>query len=375
MHRKTALERTIIRSLEPALLSDDMNNLLSYPSFSVGTRTYTWQDVLLAAILRGEWSELEEQTRQGLALVRRAEATEESPSEQEIEATAQEFRYERELITAEEMEAWLAGFELTVDDWMDYLERSIIRKAQGDRADESLVSSAPTDEEIAECIGAEAVCSGALARFGEKLAARAAIDERSAGQKTDDLSAPRGEEFDRLVSEITESFTRSGFTTKPSPERIAEIARLERVFRDFSQGPASSSAIRAQIDAHRLDWIRLDLRELSFGDEAAAREASLCLREDREPLEAVAGNAHVPIRQARLYLDEIDPGARPDLLSARPGDLVGPVSVGDEFHLFLLEAKTMPSEEDPEVRRRAEETLLSRVVEQEVAARVRWERG
>src|SRR5262245_17083758 len=104
-----------------------MNTLLDRPAFSVGSQTYTWADVVLSAHLRGEWAQLEEQTRLGMNLVHRAEE-DESPSEEEIEAAGEEFRYARDLVTAEEMEAWLGRFDLTVESWTDYLERSILRQ-------------------------------------------------------------------------------------------------------------------------------------------------------------------------------------------------------------------------------------------------------
>lgn len=126
------------------------------------------------------------------------------------------------------------------------------------------------------------------------------------------------------------------------------------------------------MDAHRLDWIRLEVREIAFADEAAAREAALCLREDGATLESVANDAHTPVREGRYYLDETDPETRPMLLSAGPDELVGPLSLSDGFHLVLVREKIMPSDQDADIRRRAEETLVSSLSEREAHTRVRW---
>jgi len=346
-----------------------MKDLLEEPAFVVGARTYTWRDVLTAAILRGDWSNLEQQTREGLALVAQADEEGTRPSEEAIEAAGQEFRYERELITAEEMEAWLARFDITVDDWMDYVERSLLR--QSGRAADAADEEQSEQDDIAGVMVAEAACSGALADFARKLAGRAAIAERAAAEKLE-AGSPSLEDLSAARSEVAAAFERLEIVP-PTEETVSELARLELAFEAYSRRLATPAAVAAQIEAHRLDWIRLDVFSLSFQEESAAREAWLCLEEDGVSLQEVAASAHVPVERAQLYLSELDAAARPSLLSARPGELVGPLAFGDRFHLFLLHDKFSPSRENPEVRRRAEEALAQKVVDQELSARVRWQ--
>ena len=156
-----------------------MNTILSKPVFSLGERTYTWLDVVLAAIVRGDWAALETQVSLGLALVERAGEADELPEEAEIDAAAEEFRYDRDLVTAEEMEGWLGRCGLTLEEWMEYIERLVVRQAETDPDDDSLLESFD-----AEAVGAnviiEAICSGELYRFAQTLAGRAAIASRAA---------------------------------------------------------------------------------------------------------------------------------------------------------------------------------------------------
>ncbi len=331
-----------------------------------------WRDVAAAAVLRGDWSALEEQVRQGLALSHRAEEAGETVSEEELEAAAQEFRYERELIAAEEMEAWLARAGLSVDDWMEYIERALLRA--GGTPDEDLSAFAPENDEISECILAESVCSGALSRFAETLAGQAALGQASAAGGTGQHAEPTPKDMKRAVVEVSSVFERSGppDLVPPGAERIAELARLTLVFEDICRRLATPPAVRRAIEARNLDWVRLDVQDVGFTREAAAQEALLCLREDGDSLEAVAANAHTAPRESRLYLEDVDETARPQLLGAGPGDLVGPLRLGEEFHLLLVRDKALPSERDPEVRRRAEFHLRAAAVEHEIQARVRW---
>ncbi|MEO8431049.1 MAG: hypothetical protein ABI592_06025 [Acidobacteriota bacterium] len=348
-----------------------MKSLLDLPAFAVGEETYSWQDVVLAAMVRGDWAALEVQTREGLALAHWAENAGERPSDEDLDAVAQEFRYERDLIAAEEMEVWLARFGLTVDDWMGAIERAMLRSAHPEEVGDALARFSVDESEVSRSAPADAVCSGALPRFAMALAARAAIANRSGAEPPRAFEEGRSAERTGRMSSIDAAFARLGFPPA-NDGRVAALARLEEGFEEFSRRLADPSAIRGQIEAHRLDWILLDWRALVFSEEAAAREAALCLREDGESLEAVAEDAHLSIVETRAYLGDVDASARPELLSARPGDFVGPLRIEDVFHVLQLRGKTMPSEEDPEVRNRAETSLRSKVTDQEVAARVRW---
>jgi hypothetical protein len=348
-----------------------MKDLLEQGAFSVGSRAYTWRDVVAAAVLRGDWSVLEQQTRLGLALVQQAEEQDARPSEEQIEAAGQEFRYERELITAEEMEAWLGRFGITVDDWMDYVERSLLRQANQDSETEAEPDE-PDEDELAQSVIAEAACSGTLTEFAQRLAGRAAMAARAAAEKLDDAGEIDPEDLDAVRREVAAAFERLGLPP-PDGEAVAELSRLERTFEAYSSRLITPAAVRAQIEAHRLDWIRLDIFSLTFQNESAAREAWLCLEEDGTSLAQVAASAHIPVQEAHLYLGDVDAGARSGLMSARPGEIVGPLALGDRFHLFLLRDKSAPTEDDPEVRRRAEEALQGRLLEQELAARVHWQ--
>ncbi len=348
-----------------------MKDLLEQSAFSVGSRAYTWRDVVTAAVLRGDWSVLEQQTRLGLALVEQAESRNARPSEEEIEAAGQEFRYERELITAEEMESWLGRYGITVDDWVDYVERWLLRRASPGTSAAAGTDDAET-EEVAHSVVAEAACSGALGEFAQTLAGRAAIAERAAAEENDGAGDVDPDAVAAGRDEVAAAFERLGLPS-PAEESVAELSRIERTFEAYSRRLTTPAAVRAQIEAHRLDWIRLDVFSLSFHDEAAAREAWLCLEEDGVSMTQVAASAHIPVEQTQLYLSDLDANARPGLLSAQPGEIVGPLAFGDRFHLYLLRDKAAPSEDNPDVRRRAEESLQASFIEQELAARVHWQ--
>src|SRR5207245_11303312 len=86
-----------------------------------GGQEYTARDAIDAAIFRGEldvkWKEFLHQ----VAAERRADELDVEPGDSAISGAAEAFRYEYDLITAEDTEAWLANRLLTLADFADYL--------------------------------------------------------------------------------------------------------------------------------------------------------------------------------------------------------------------------------------------------------------
>ena len=101
-----------------------MDTLLREVVFAVDGTPYLGGDVVLAAKRWGEWTSLEEQVRQGVACLRRLTDSGEVLAPGDVESVAREFRYERNLISGQEMEAWLGRWALTLDEWTEYLRRS-----------------------------------------------------------------------------------------------------------------------------------------------------------------------------------------------------------------------------------------------------------
>ena len=159
------------------------SGVLERPVFTVGRRQFRWSDVAE----RFDW-----------------EAIPRPPGESDLDGAEARFRYERGLVAAEEMEGWLARWQIAVGDWREYLRGSA---DQGERG--RWVS---------------AVCSGSLERAAEDLAARAAAAEA--------LGEPD----------------------------------LDRAFDRFVAQAVTPDALRTILEARKADWIRVDCRTLVLVD-------------------------------------------------------------------------------------------------------------
>jgi hypothetical protein len=348
-----------------------MPNALGGTVFTAGGTPYYFEDVVLAATLWGEWDDISRISRQGIACLKRLDATGEQLQSVELDAAAKEFRYERSLITAEETESWLARHSLTLEQWLGHLRRSLLRERWSGELDGTTTAYRPTEEEVAQVVMCDAICSGEFDRLAWRLAARAAALDALGDQSRPPSPGAEAEVElpvavdggDTVLSEIPQQRLR---------ERAALLARLEASFRDYRARRVTPDAVHAEVSHHQLDWIRVDCRYLSFPREEMAREAALCLREDGAQLADVARDAHVPLRETTFFVDELDESVRALFVGVRSGDVLGPLALEGASMVFQINDKTMPSPDDPEVVARAEERVLDRAVEVEIRERVRW---
>jgi hypothetical protein len=309
--------------------------------FTINDAEFGWREIAAAAGGWGEWRPFVEQTRQSLACLCLATAAGQLPSGSDAREAATVFRYAHNLISAEDTQAWLGAWEMTVDDWMDYLRGQLLRERWANRLNEIVAANPVSDEEVAEVVKNHAVCAGKFIEWARKLAGRAAVAASSA--PLDSTMSPR-EMIERIEA---------GFDAR---RRLAVTPNL----------------LETKIADHRLDWIRFDCRYVWFPEERIAREAACCVAEDGLTLDEVAHDARSIVQQWDFYLDEIEANARPYFLAARQGDWLGPVKIMEGFPLFSIVNKRMPAASDPLVRRRAEQAVIIGLIEREMNERVRW---
>jgi hypothetical protein len=103
-----------------------------------------------------------------------------------------------------------------------------------------------------------------------------------------------------------------------------------------------------------------------------AHEAALWVREEGMELTAVAVRAKTALYRSRFYLDQIEPALQPHFLGARKGELLGPFRVGGGFALFWVLDKVPPLSDDPDIRERAKQGVLQRLIDDAIDRRVHW---
>lgn len=310
--------------------------------FTVEDKEFGWDEIVLAAEAWGEWQPFFEQTRQTLACLQQAGQAGRLLAGSEVKEAATAFRYAHNLISAEETQAWLSAWGMTVEDWMSCLRGQLLREAWANQLDQIAAAHPVSNTEVEQVIKHYAICADKLRTWALKLAGRAAVAAKSGSLEVSDQS----------------------------PRQL--VAHIEAAFREQRQQAVTPQLLATKIADHRLDWIRCDCRYVWFAEERLAREAAFCVTEDGLTLDEVASDARSVVQQWNFYLDELDATARTHFLAARQGDWLGPVKMLEGFPLFSIVAKQLPVADDPCTRQRAEAVIVGSLIEQAMNGRVKW---
>ncbi len=301
--------------------------------FALSGAEYTWGDVALAAALRGDWRAVDERARLGSRLLAREDAADgDALPDDVVESAANAFRYARDLVTAEETEAWLDRWDLDPEAWMTWIASDLLCKRGGDGSS----TLEPLPEASESSVHAEAACSGALERFAIRLAEAAAVAAR-----LDEEGGPGSPEngVPEIQGPVPADFDPAGLPFDPPPEgfgpRLLELARLERARRRWREAPVSPDDVEAIVRIHQTDWLRVRALVLSLRSEDAAREALLSIRDDGRAVEEVARDAAATRRSEDFTLASVDESLRDHLLAGRKGEWAGPFPCGDARTLVM----------------------------------------
>ena len=335
--------------------------------FHVGARSYTWLDVLLGAIVSGHWGRFETRLNAGAACAAAAERLDAWPDASEVEEAATAFRYERDLLSSEETEAWLERAGLSLETWSDVLARDVLRTRWADRLP-ALVHDAPIALALGdELIAAEGICSGMFGEFSRALAERAAIAVSVAG-------APDAGAIAAHVAAVRQVHAGwlAGLDAVDLEPRLRHLAEVDAGHAGAARAALTEAALARHLDRCRLEWMRVDLERLSFSSAEAAREAAWCVREDGLTLSDVAIESRQPVQDIRTLLDELAEPLRAAVLSARVDDVVGPVEAGGRYDVAVVVSKTAATLADPLVRARAEHSVVEALTTRAVLSHVTW---
>src|SRR5205823_11574732 len=123
---------------------------------------YKARDAIDAAHFRGQLDSLWQEFLRRVAAEEKSDEEEVELDEAVIDSAAEAFRYQRDLITAEETEQWLSIRGLNLDDFSDYFARRYWgNKLEGEiTASDTPYVSAPDD--LRSLFAAELILSGDL---------------------------------------------------------------------------------------------------------------------------------------------------------------------------------------------------------------------
>jgi hypothetical protein len=340
--------------------------------FTSGNESFAVRELIDAASVRGElepiWNKL-------LRLVAAEEAADEKELEMddsEIDQAAEAFRYEHDLITAEEAEQWLEERGLTLSDFTDYFVRHYWGDALDDAEPEAVdYFSAPN--ELRELLVVELILSGELDRMAKRLSWRVA-GRREAGKNSLDPEALAEEErrlFERIGLDKNQL---ADWLRAMNRDRdwLSKALEMESLHRQKSEALLNRKALDHEVAALRLPLTRFDLETVELDSLDAAREALLCVHDDGLSMEEVATESRYPYHRAEVLLEDLPEDLQQKFLSVSAGDILEPISRGDGFYICRVIEKAEPKADDDAVRERAERSILERHFSELTAKHIQW---
>jgi hypothetical protein len=316
-----------------------MDRLSGKVIFSVGKFDYRWEDVLLAARQSREWVTLQENIRKELACLRKVEDND-GLDPIEVDQASADFRYSRDLISAEDMEAWLEQRHITTEEWIEYIERQLLLKKYLDQINEILIEFPVNDDDVQDAIFVEGLCLGFFGKIAKRLAGRAAVA---------DALQPEEEKSDPV-----------------------DFEKMETFFESFRSQVITPEAVEQEIQSHILDWTKFELQCINFPDEQMIREAIFCVKEDGSSLPEIAAQTKARYWMNTLYLEDLEPDLRDSFAGSQVGELLGPYPFDEGFVLYCVSEKIIPSVDTESIRTRAGNNVLQKSLAHEINNRVKW---
>ncbi|MDB6147170.1 MAG: hypothetical protein JWO45_834 [Spartobacteria bacterium] len=325
---------------------------------SCGDREFKGRDAIHAALWRGELDAIWANFVKCLGAEKRADELDLDYDEGELDSAAEAFRYEHDLITAEETEQWLAARGLSLDDFGDYFARQSCGKKLADEVAFSKMDYVSAPGELRQLFAADSILSGDLDRMTSqlvwRLAARAAQEA-----EPEALSTEEARFFDRHSLKPAELPTWLSSLGREATW-FGEMLAMEAAYRDRCETLLVPQARQHELSTMRLPLTRFVTEVLEVESRDAAQEALFCVREDGMSMEEVAAEGRYPHRHIEFLLEDLPMDLQQKFLSVSPGDVLEPMPRGDGFELCRITQKLEPKADDPAVRSRIEQRLLDR---------------
>jgi hypothetical protein len=336
--------------------------------FTCGDVSYTDRDVIDAAFFRGEldpiWKELlrcvecENQLGDG--------ATEDAA----IDSAVETFRYDHDLITAEETEQWLEARGLTLDDFSDYFARHYWGNSLQGNLTAQATDYVSAPDEMRALLRAELILSGEFDRMATRLSWRLAGSQEV--KEDVDLTEEEKEFLGR--ARIEERTLPNWLNRLGRDEQwLKEMLRLETVHKQIRAERLTPQNRQRELSSMRLPLTRLEVEMLELESKDAASEASLCVTVDGLSMEEVAKEGRYPYWQTQLLVEDVEPDLQQKFLSVPAGSVIDPIPRGDGFQLYRIVKKVEPNADDPVVQERVDKRLLELHFVKLVSSCIQWQ--
>ena len=317
-------------------------------------KEYNVRDAIDAAIFRDELVSIWRECLCKINAEERAKELNLELDDDAIDEMAELFRYEHDLITAEETERWLEQRGVTLEDFSDYIARKYWRGAVEDVSAEDLdlVSASPERRNL---FTIELIFSDEVDRVAKQLMWRLAAVAASGEIEEEAIATERERFLDRIKPPKLNAWLNS---LGRNDEWLTQMSAMEAAYRRVCESVLTPQTRRKQLALLRMPLTRFEAEAIQLESLDAAKEALLCIRQDGMSMEEVATEARYPYRRITFRHEDVPPDLQQKFWSVGAGDLLEPIAHGEGFELFRITQKSEPDLDDAIVQARIDERLL-----------------
>jgi len=289
-----------------------------------------------------------------------------------IEAMVDRFRYERDLISAEEAEAWLTSRGLTPDEFQDYFNRCFWRETLREKVIPEHVDTSTVMPELLGLVQVELLMSGAFGPLATGLSRR--LVAHAAAEAPADAKQVKAERARFLERAGLKPGGVAGWLKSlgRSQDWLGGMLEMEASYRQRCGAVLTPERLSQALAAARLPLTRLEVERVEFDSADAAREALLCVRDDGLSMEEVARDSRFPFDRLEILAEDLPEDQRQKLLCAGIGEIQEPAPAGGVIRLSRVLRKTEPTLADAAVRSRIEQRILDAYFSEAGDKDIRW---
>jgi hypothetical protein len=289
-----------------------------------------------------------------------------------IEQKINQFRFDRDLISAEDTEAWLSARGLSTEGLEGYFIRCHWWEVLRERVSADRTDAGAIDLGRIEAVAPDLLLSGSFGPLATEHSRRlVARHTWGQGGNALDLEGERGRFLVRFGMNAEGLGDWLG-ALRRNEEWFQEMLAMEGSYRAVCDSVSTPEKLARALVTLRLPLTRLEVETAEFDSEDAAREALICVRDDGLSLEEVAREAGYPCEQIDLLAEDLPEAERQELLFAGIGEPRGPAASGGVFRVRRVLRRSEPTLDDARVKGRVVRRILDSHFSEAAGSKIRW---
>jgi len=336
--------------------------------FSRGEREFTAGEIIDCAVLRGEIDPLWDEFVRIGECDRLANEQGLEPDESAVDAAAIAFRYQHDLITAEETERWLETRGVSLGEFGEYFARKYWGRTYSGATQAPASSYETAAAEEKDLFLVDLILSGSLDQMAQRLSYRIAAH-------ADENSGEEGAKEERArfltARRITDLATWLGQFGRDE-EWLNEMLAAEASYQRRVARILTEQALQKELGPLRLNLTRFELETVEVDSKDAAAEVVACSRNDGMEMSEIADEGRYPFHSSEVLLEDVPSEQQQKFLSVKAGTLFDPISRGDGFEVWRVKTRTEPSLQDVTIRARLEKRIIDRCFNELLSKYIDW---